>query len=593
MDVNRFLQWYPRYRQAFTDPVYHELYKFIASPQSIWAMAQASEAGKPALNGIVKELENKFEDRFDFHNPTNRRMIGSMIKEVIHDFGFRRKGQSKVSNSQYFLTASIYQLEKDKAEKTVSGLFEVQDVSSKTQADAEKKETENVSEASDILNLETKKHFVRAEDEKHKDPALMSTDCLMEKELEALIQTLDDENISWNSKRKALEKLGSIGRIALNGVPSIKSALNDQALARTAVHALVQVAGSVYKNYGVADIIFEFTRMLRHQDPERRLMAAEALGEIGAPGATEAAAALAEALKDEDAGVREKAAWALYRIGHPAFKTASSALAEALEDEDEKVRLEAARAIGVCVPTSVDLLVKLLEHENPYVCRMAAFELGEAGEYARIDAAQGLLKALESADKELKATAAWALGCIGETAEGTVKALSKFFRDDTAHVREKAVWSLGMIGAKFNHFDTTFLIEALDDENKNVRKAATWALGYISQKAHNQNPTSRLMDMLYDESKDVQEKAAWALGKLGERSSMGKPCVPLLIEALSDDAWTLRKAAAQALGRIGFFATQALPKLAAIQENREEKEIVRDVAGWAIQEISKYKDDDK
>lgn len=550
---------------------------YLSSPDCVWVMVQASEAGKPALSGVVKELENRFEDRFDFHNPTNRRMIGSMIKEIIYDFGFRRTSQRLVSNSSYFSTASVYKLEEEKVEKTVSGLFKVQEEG--------KSETEPEGVAKQ--RIETEKTTVESS-KSSSSAAFAEPADHMDQTLDKLLKILKDENSDRDSKRRAIKKLGKIGEAALSGVPYIRWALDDQILAKAAVDALTQIARSANRNGGISDVIFQFILMLRHHNKEQRVMAAESLGDIGAPGATEATAALVETLKDEEAEVRKKAAWALYKIGHPAFKTASSALAEALEDEDEDVRLEAARALGVCVPTSVDLLVELLEHKNPCVCRIAAVELGRAGEYARVDAAQGLIKALGSADTELKAAAAWALGSIGETTEGTVEALAIAGKEDTAHVREKAVWALGRIGAKLDYFNSMLLLKALRDENKNVRKAAAWALGNIQQKSHSQNPTARLMEMLHDESKEVQEKAVWALGKLGARSSMAKPCVPLLIEALSDEAWTLRKAAAQALGRIDSYATQALPKLADIQENQEEREIVRDMAAWAIDEISKY-----
>jgi hypothetical protein len=123
--LKRFIEWYPRYREAFKDPVFEEVYDFIDSPHSLWSMAQASENGKPALSGVVKELESKFAANFDFDNPMNRRMIGSMIKEILHDFGYRRKGQRLVPNSNFFTTASYYEFEADKARRKVTGIFEV------------------------------------------------------------------------------------------------------------------------------------------------------------------------------------------------------------------------------------------------------------------------------------------------------------------------------------------------------------------------------------------------------------------------------------------------------------------------------------
>jgi len=571
MPLYRFLEWYPRYRQAFSEPVYEELYQFLSFPERIWSMAQASEVGKPALNGVVKELEEKFEGHLDFDNPVNRRMIGSMIKEILYDFGFRRKGQRMVSNSRYFTTASFYEFDQAKVQKEVAALFKVSEKGD---------EAVKTNSSEEALSEETSSYNALFNAQKKHEP---------EEELEELTRIIEDNNCSVDEKRHAMEKLGSIGKAVLHGIPAIRKALDDQVMAKTAVDTLTQIARSAYKYNNIPGIISEFTWMLRSYDANKRCMAAEALGEIGAPGATEAATALAETLRDEDAGVREAAAWALYNIGHPAFKTASPALAEALEDEDEEVRIASARALGVCAPISVKLLVELLEHENSCVSRMAAFELGRAGEYARVDAAEGLIKSLNSEDVELRAASAWALGGIVETTDDALEALSHTLKDNNDNIREKSVWALGRIGAKLNHFDNTLLLDALEDENKNVRKAAAWAMGNIERKKHKYEPTSRLMKLFQDESNHVQEKAAWALGMIGANCSSAKPAVPLLIEALYDEDWAIRKVASQALGRIGPFATQALSTLAKVQKDREEKEIVRHMAGWAIEEISKYR----
>ena len=240
MIIDRFLEWYPRYRQSFSDPVYKELYSFLSSPQSIWAMAQACEAGKPALNGVVKELEDSFEGRFDFDNPVNRRMIGSMIKEILHDFGFRRKGQRMVSNSRYFTTASYYELEDEKAEKTVAGLFKIMDTH--VGESGAKPETARGLEEEETAPIELGKRS---------SSVYVENSRRTETGLERLIQVIEDEKSESGEKRDAIKKLSTIGTAALKGVLALRKALEDKTLTSTVVEALTRIASSTYQIGGV------------------------------------------------------------------------------------------------------------------------------------------------------------------------------------------------------------------------------------------------------------------------------------------------------------------------------------------------------
>lgn len=78
---------------------------------------------------------------------------------------------------------------------------------------------------------------------------------------------------------------------------------------------------------------------LRDAEPERRRMAASALGTVGDPSAAES---LISALQDGDAGVRCKAAWALGKLGG---EKAVVHLVEALQDDDADVRARAAASL--------------------------------------------------------------------------------------------------------------------------------------------------------------------------------------------------------------------------------------------------------
>lgn len=73
-----------------------KVFEFIASPDSVQKMIAATKNGKPALSGIVHELEERFADAKGFllnfdgpaKNAKNRRNIGWMIRFVMREYGY-------------------------------------------------------------------------------------------------------------------------------------------------------------------------------------------------------------------------------------------------------------------------------------------------------------------------------------------------------------------------------------------------------------------------------------------------------------------------------------------------------------------------
>jgi hypothetical protein len=82
-----------------------------------------------------------------------------------------------------------------------------------------------------------------------------------------------------------------------------------------------------------------------------------------------------------------------------------------------------------------------------------------------------------------------------------------------------------------------------------------------------------LIQALGDDDWDVRRAAAEALVKIGT------PAVPALIQALGDSDWDVRRAAAEALGAIG--DPQAVPALIQTLRDRSEMFAVRQRRRWA------------
>ena len=72
------------------------VFEFIASPDSVQKMITSTENGKPALAGIVHELEERYADCEGFplnhegpdKNVKNRRNVGWMIMFVMREYGY-------------------------------------------------------------------------------------------------------------------------------------------------------------------------------------------------------------------------------------------------------------------------------------------------------------------------------------------------------------------------------------------------------------------------------------------------------------------------------------------------------------------------
>lgn len=114
MSYDRFFQWYPKYTKYYDNAVVKALYEFLSQPESIEKMLIANDTyGKPALVGALDEVENRFHDPVNFNLTDNviKQLVGSMVKEIIADFGYDNpnRDQKPISNTLYIKSATYYQ----------------------------------------------------------------------------------------------------------------------------------------------------------------------------------------------------------------------------------------------------------------------------------------------------------------------------------------------------------------------------------------------------------------------------------------------------------------------------------------------------
>lgn len=230
---------------------------------------------------------------------------------------------------------------------------------------------------------------------------------------------------------------------------------------------------------------------------------------------------------------------------------------------------ETAPRDGAPVKADVSALLKDLEHANEFVRYNAARSLGTTGDPAAVP---GLTWALKDRNERVRSAAATGLGRLGRKAEDAVPALvevlkTKPKRDTTRVLLSKIP---GMTGVALPS-------RAQDLRDQEVREQAARALGSIG------DPTTVgvLMDALADKGWHVRRGAAWALGRLG---TVAASAVPALTQALDGDdgGEPVRLTVAEALGRIR--SRGAVPALAkALRTNGSP--VLRMVAATAIGEI--------
>lgn len=96
------------------------VFNFMTKPEIIDKMIMASEQKRPALEGIIQDIEAIFPLSPDFNlkeDYTLRKALGSMVKYIISDFGYEVNIQKDISKGTYIKSATHYSFNQLKAKK--------------------------------------------------------------------------------------------------------------------------------------------------------------------------------------------------------------------------------------------------------------------------------------------------------------------------------------------------------------------------------------------------------------------------------------------------------------------------------------------
>ncbi|MBU7021778.1 MAG: HEAT repeat domain-containing protein [Theionarchaea archaeon] len=272
---------------------------------------------------------------------------------------------------------------------------------------------------------------------------------------------------------------------------------------------------------------------------------------------------LIEALTHRDKQVRERAARTL---GNFKDRRAVAPLINALQDDYFHVKIQAARSLGkIGDERAIAPLIQLFEEKRekrkypPYISEAASFALSDIGEAAILPLIELLKDNASTLTAKYQSTEA--LKRIGAPA---IPHIIEAMKDRSWKTGWGAI-ALGKIGDKRA---IEPLIRALEDEDREIR----FRIPEVLQNFQDTRAILPLVRLLEDEDHQVQGQAAlalrkmglsalepvkafsmastgrakglavWVLGAVGDRSVLG-----LLLEALEDPCWEVRKDAISAL----------------------------------------------
>jgi HEAT repeat protein len=186
---------------------------------------------------------------------------------------------------------------------------------------------------------------------------------------------------------------------------------------------------------------------------------------------------LADTLSHKEVRVRLASLYVLETLG-PDAAPAAAALVKALDDKSPFVRWGAVRALGNMAPAAADRavpgLVKVLADDSKDVRVTAALALGRYRDGAR-SAVPALRKVVTDGDSAMRVLAIEVLAGLGKAAEPAVPELTAALSDTEPRARAAAARALSGVGLA-NKASRLALRKALADVDATVREAASHAL---------------------------------------------------------------------------------------------------------------------
>lgn len=106
-----------KYRKFKDCPKMRDVYDFLVLPENVNAMIEACKRGRPALEGVVQDMEKTFS----FGERFFKQAVGAMVKHILSFFGYEATKQKTIYGTNEFKSATHYSF----TEGTASQVLEV------------------------------------------------------------------------------------------------------------------------------------------------------------------------------------------------------------------------------------------------------------------------------------------------------------------------------------------------------------------------------------------------------------------------------------------------------------------------------------
>jgi len=225
------------------------------------------------------------------------------------------------------------------------------------------------------------------------------------------------------------------------------------------------------------------------------------------------------------------------------------ALGEALEDFEPRVRADTLGVLARLGWRSLSLapaIVARLDDSNWHVREAAAKAIGRLGEGGRLVGMQVAAR-LRSTKWHRQLAAVDALAAMGSNAQGTAEEVAMLLgRSDSDWVKSSAMQALSHMGRRGAKYAIKVMEEGFRDPDAMDRRAAVKAIGGMREEAD--SFITHLTGLYQEESAGVRCCVIEAFARLGYAVAL--PHVQLIVSALEDSAWQVRKAAVETLAEL-------------------------------------------
>lgn len=193
--------------------------------------------------------------------------------------------------------------------------------------------------------------------------------------------------------------------------------------------------------------------------------------------------------------------------------------------------------------------------------------------------APGLVSALRSNNDSLRNSAGYSLSQMGAGGSQAVPVLIEMLKDVDPVARESAARTLGLFGGSAKEA-VPDLMAIIDDPDPGVKTEVIRALGYIGDT----QAVPVLMDVLKEQLESGTDQyasyyaASTTITALSAMKEAAAPALPLFIEAVKSNDYSVASSALDALEVIGPTARDAVPTLIEIMEMGDEARL----SGWIV-----------